>query len=268
VAATDPRITDELRREFEACQALLDFGLENRPSETPKGDAQADLVLATYARSSKTYQGLLRLAHVGYGDQALMLGRSLFEDMLIAHWIVKNTNAPGKLERYRRYTVVRLREAAHKYHRDDYLAQLPDTESRTQRDELKNEFAGSHNWTGFTLDALVSELEAEWGGEGDRKLLWETYAFSVGNANQVLHHSHLGVASTRVERTPVLTKFNIGGSPKFVRDALFVAFFSYVNTMSLVLDGEPSDALTLLCESHLMTFVTIAEAESGLGNDS
>jgi hypothetical protein len=67
----------------------------------------------------------MRLAHVGYGEQATMLSRSLFEDLLIALWVDDTPNAAEKLERYRRYTVVRLREQAHKHKRNDFLRRFP-----------------------------------------------------------------------------------------------------------------------------------------------
>jgi hypothetical protein len=259
MAATDPRITDALRDEFAACEALLDFAQACRPTTLTAEDPRADLILGTYARSSKTFQGLLRLAHVGYGEQAAMLGRSLFEDMLVAHWILSTPDAPARLERFRRYTVVRLREAAHKHKRDDYLAQLPDTETRQQREALKAEFAGSRHWTGLSTDELVSAVEDEWGSGGGRTLLWQVYEFAIRNANHLIHHSHLGVVSTLDKRSPEGRTYNVGGSLKYVAEALFVAWFSYINTVSLVVTQEANRELDKLYERDLRAFATVAE---------
>jgi hypothetical protein len=257
-AATDPRITAAFPAEFAACQALLDFAQANRPRSLESDDSQGDLILGTYARSSKTYTGLLRLAHVGYGEQAAMLGRSLLEDMLVAHWIRATPAAAALLERFRRYTVVRLREAAHKHKRDDYLAQLPNEETRGEREALKAEFGGRH-WTGLSTDDLVSAVEVEWGAGGDRVLLWQVYEFAIRNANHLVHHSHLGVVSTLDRRSGGTRSYNVGGSPKYIAEALLVAWFSYINTMDLVLTDEANRELDALYARGLRAFATVAE---------
>jgi hypothetical protein len=44
------------------------------------------IIIAEGARATKIYAGALRLVAGGFGPQASMLNRSLFEGMAIAHW--------------------------------------------------------------------------------------------------------------------------------------------------------------------------------------
>lgn len=48
------------------------------------------LVFATIARSGRTFDGVCVLLRSGLAVQAAMLCRSLFEDMVVAHWLVFN----------------------------------------------------------------------------------------------------------------------------------------------------------------------------------
>jgi hypothetical protein len=79
-------------------RARTKFNTRARPADR--------LIVATYARGAKTYQGALRLAYIGYGAQSFMLGRSLYEDMLVGHWIKLNPEqAPRQLNDHRRMTL-------------------------------------------------------------------------------------------------------------------------------------------------------------------
>jgi hypothetical protein len=48
------------------------------------------LVFATIARSSRTFDGICRLLRAGLAVQAAMLCRTLFEDMIVGHWLLFN----------------------------------------------------------------------------------------------------------------------------------------------------------------------------------
>jgi hypothetical protein len=107
--------------------------------------------VATYARGSKTYQGALRLSDIGYGGQALMLGRSLYEDMLVAHWIKLNPErAPRQLDDHRRMTL-----AVYKGQLSRFGLDAPSEEpiDRAERERLRQEF-GSGHWTKLSVDKL------------------------------------------------------------------------------------------------------------------
>jgi hypothetical protein len=62
------------------------------------------LIYGTVARSSRTYEGICILLRAGLAVQAAMLTRSLFEDVIVAHWMALNQSDPDWLaERFIRH---------------------------------------------------------------------------------------------------------------------------------------------------------------------
>jgi hypothetical protein len=55
------------------------------------------LVVATFGRSQSSYRGILSLLLDELPTQAAMLARSLFEDVVVAHWLVFNREDPDWL---------------------------------------------------------------------------------------------------------------------------------------------------------------------------
>ena len=85
----DPDLLERFRPQYEACLALDAWSEDNRPTTYPADDRVGMIVFWTYARSTKTYRASVRLCCRGYGVQAGMLNRSLWEDMLMAHALGK-----------------------------------------------------------------------------------------------------------------------------------------------------------------------------------
>src|SRR5271166_4042990 len=83
-----------------ACETLLDLAREllepeewrGRPMrEDARGGMHADRLLAMeIARSLNNYRGAIDAALGGYGPQAMMVGRALFEEMAVAYWVRAN----------------------------------------------------------------------------------------------------------------------------------------------------------------------------------
>jgi hypothetical protein len=220
------------------------------------------VILDTYARSTKTFRAVLILAGQAYGEQAGMLNRSLFEDMIVAHWLRKHPNEAAKLERHRLLQIELVREDAHRLGRLDYLEDMPQPLPREARERLAAEFAGARHWTGKSLDELLNDVRGEWADPRDQRLLDQVHAFDHRSNNLLLHHSSAGLAAQRVdvEEGPGVRGHNIGASWINVRDGLASAFFSYSNMVSLVLDSQRRDALEKLYGEHLGAFVTVGEA--------
>lgn len=62
------------------------------------------LIYATVVRSARTYEGICTLLRAGLAVQAAMLTRSLFEDVVIAHWMALNQDDQDWLpERFLRH---------------------------------------------------------------------------------------------------------------------------------------------------------------------
>lgn len=256
-----PALLAEFPEEFGACQALQDFARANRPMKAPIHGAAGDLLMRTYARGSKTYQAVLRLAAAGYGEQAGMLNRSLFEDMVVTHWIMRNPKkAPAKLDRHRLHTLEKWRQAIHKHGRLEDAGELPPVPPDGTMRVIREEFAGKQHWTGRSLDEVLKEIEDEWPSEADRGLLWQIYDFTHFFSNLLLHHSYFGVAAAgRI--TGDTTTFDVGPSNMHIKGALTGAFFSYSNLASVVLDGEALEALHNLYGKHIGAFAKLRPAK-------
>jgi hypothetical protein len=110
------------------------------------------LIYATIVRSARTYEGICMLLRASLAVQAAMLTRSLFEDVVVAHWMALNEDEPDWLsERF-----IRHREAIALHQRRLFkdtsftmgtmLSAPDDLEDRA--DELVNEFGkqASRDW--------------------------------------------------------------------------------------------------------------------------
>lgn len=83
--------SSELSPPFQACKELIAFiGGDVFEADTPL----RQIVVATVTRSRDTFSGVCMLAEQGFPFQAPMLARSLFEDLVVAHWIVLNEDDP------------------------------------------------------------------------------------------------------------------------------------------------------------------------------
>jgi hypothetical protein len=65
------------------------------PKWTGRGtDSAAERILfLEFSRQTKTYRAAIEMARIGYGEQAAMLNRALFESMIILRWIDANGEA-------------------------------------------------------------------------------------------------------------------------------------------------------------------------------
>ncbi len=244
--------------QFAACDALYEFARSHRPSRSAASVPADRLIVATYARGSKTYQGVLRLAYVGYGAQAFMLGRSLYEDMLVAHWIKLNPEqAPRQLNDHRRMTI-----AAYQGELSRFGLDAPNEEpiNRAERDRLRQEF-GSGPWTKLSMDKLRRAVESEFPElEGHRRLLLQVDALLHRHANLIVHHSFLSLGGAVANASEDGITYDVGVSTRFIPQALFIAFFSYIHLTSLVVHGSAREELAQLWHEHRDAFTVTRAA--------
>ena len=82
---------DEKPLPFAAAEALIEFTEADLfPLDTPF----EQIVHGTFMRSRDTFKAIYNLLATGFPVQAAMLVRSLFEDMVVAHWLVLNHDDP------------------------------------------------------------------------------------------------------------------------------------------------------------------------------
>jgi hypothetical protein len=210
-------------KHFAACEDLEAFAEANRPLEPPTRDDAGQTILATYGRSTKTFRAAVILAGQGYGVQAGMLNRSLFEDMIVAHWVRRTPSAAAKMQRHGQLLIERARDAAHRHGRQDVLEALPPPLPKTQRAAIAAEFAGGHHWTGKTVGELVNAVIDEWESPIDRRLLKQILDFDHAMNNMLLHHSGPGLLVGVIDRLGARTHLT-GPSPRNVKESLAARF--------------------------------------------
>lgn len=237
-----------------------------------------NLIIGTFARATKTFRAALLLCDRGYGEQAAMLNRSLFEHMVVTWWMSLQPDGDELVERMKRhYDHARvLYERASDQHPE--LELDPGAEATPLEVEyvaaLDKEF-GRHGgqWHGKRLDELVREVEEGW-DEPYGGMLWKFFRFVNHWNNYILHHSSIGVTEgvrwDVPEETPVLV---LGPSREWADASLWATFWCYALLMLSVLrqlSPERADGYRAFFEERGYRFVTVtADSVRGVGrNDS
>lgn len=234
----------------------------------PKATPEWLAVSWTTARSYRTYLVVVHLCKCGYGQQASMLNRTLFEDMISAHWAVKHPKAAERrMAEHDQYTAT-LRAEQYAKHGISYAAGkgLP-TYTQKQRARLDRRYRrGSSGWTGKSLPAMLRDVESMW-TEPDRRLLNQMHDIAHRAHNTLLHHSatslSLGVTVTTDDEGNDTVTFNVGPTRDFIGSALGFALWTFPNTFSLLLDGEALEALNELMRKHKDLYSTSRAADAG-----
>ena len=184
-AEVEQQIADAFKQELSACADLESFAVsaldpwQGRPirkvaaEEPPAAD---EILCLLFARATKTYKAALLLARQGYGEQAAMLNRSLFEGMAVAHWVAANEEEAAKRFlrgwKFDQYLLARVLEGTG-WLEEGAEAPGPDL-SDAELGEMRKDFGayGQNLWTGHAnLRKLVDEIEADWGNKDERRLL-------------------------------------------------------------------------------------------------
>ena len=237
-----PLPRDEQRaRDLAACLALRDYVRDLLVEIKSTGEWKMspgtvpNVVFGTFARGTKTYRAALLLADRGYGEQAGMLNRSLFEHAVVAWWLLQQDGEGAVMERirahreharvlYERHSALHpelaLDDEAH-----DELGES-DEDRVAELDKLFGYYGHKH-WTGLTLADMVRKVEDGW-DEPYAGLLWKFLRFVNTWNNSMLHHSAMGVIQgvewADPNETPVL---KLGPSPDWQQAALFASYWSY-----------------------------------------
>jgi Family of unknown function (DUF5677) len=232
---------------------LDEVGDTHRPP-TPPGDPAADVLLRTYVRSTKSYRGALLLAGHGFGPQAGMLARSLFEDMVVAHYVVLHPKVVDRLEPARRLMLDRHREALSGFGREKDLDEYPEPLPEAERRSLQKQFPGGR-WTGLELRDLVSAVEHMWVEPVERRLLKQIEKLATPVNNALIHHSPLGL-EVGTRRSEGRLQFMLGADMAHVAEALGVAFFSYANLLTITTGDAGREASNRVFNRYVQLWVT------------
>ncbi len=224
----------------EQMQACLDlFALTERLKETLPLDREADrLILQIAARTTKTYRALLHLCIKGHGEQATMLNRSMFEDVIVAYWVhLHPDEAVERLKDHRTHTLQLWRD--HMTTRGlelGALEDLPDL-SDEERNRLDGLFGarGNRGWTGLRNYEMQKSIEGTWGDAEEVRLLGHMHDVHLRHANATLHVSALSLLHPRPsEGNPSLDFYDSAPSERDVPIALLGAFWAYAHMSRLI----------------------------------
>jgi hypothetical protein len=158
------RLEHDYEPQFLYCERLLDAVWRTRPRDDELNDRYSINLAAILGRAISTFRGVLVLVRSGLPDQAWMLNRSLFEDLVAVHWLAipeKRDEALDLIERQDARIV--LTETDRKRKHVDRVAGIPreDPELEAMRPELDDAFG---RWGGENLVP-----ESALGREDDRR---------------------------------------------------------------------------------------------------
>lgn len=202
----------------------------------PDRDDEATLIVI-FSRSFNTFCAAVELARMGFGQQAAMLNRSLFEDMIDGHWVTLEPElAVQRLEEHHLHGRMLLADAV----RDEGLLPEDDIPSfdATRREELDKVFGpyGERSWTGRNLHARANDVKHLWGDEDGQEGLRFVRRIVHHENNQLLHLSAFSMSSEVRGRTDDVLTLALGPGEHHVDKALLAAFWTFDQTVSLILD--------------------------------
>jgi hypothetical protein len=198
VPAADPeRIRRLYAPQFEAADALLDTVWTHLPEGFDHDDGNDVwlLLLHLLGRATQSYRAVLSLCGLGLPDQAYMICRSLYEDMIATHWARLEGNRGGLFEKV-------VRQERHWDERRDRV--LREYGTRVERpgegpmreeewNELDEEFSGgTKSWFGRLATAEEQVIKSIDDSEELKalQLLSETHHDA---ANMTLHNTVEGL---------------------------------------------------------------------------
>ncbi len=247
VGALEALIREHYEHEIEACEELADFsenalapwgGRSIKKAAIDDPPVADEIFALGFARSAKTYKAAIRLVKQGFGEQAAMLNRSLFEGMAVGFWV--HHNEEEACERfiqaytYDLYQQARLVEQAGWLSADDgpHGPEIAPTELA----ELEKKFGkyGERPWTGhLNTRELVADIEQYW-QEDEHKLLWNFFRVVHRDNNQLLHATVSGLASAGNRMDDEGIYLSIGPSQARIEKGLFAAYWPFANHLDLL----------------------------------
>jgi hypothetical protein len=203
-------------------------------------DAVSDtLIVALFTRSYGTFCAAVELARLGFGAQAAMLNRSLFEDMVDAHWIATEPiRAEALMRDHDAHGRMLLADAVAKHPSLFSEVELPqfDADERKRLDTLFGKY-GTRSWTTLNLHDRIDQIEHRWRGNDDDLEVLRFYRdIAQRENNQTLHVSARGLGDTLRGRDETGIVVAMGPGLEMIDRALFGSFWIYSQTVGLLLD--------------------------------
>jgi hypothetical protein len=261
-----PGAPDKLR--VGMSQALLRWVASNAETWTKgRNLGGGDLILITiFARSVRTYEAIVRcLGERGFGEQGLMLNRSLFEDMIDAHWVSLNRElATKRLEQHDLYSRL-LRADTQRKFPSWFDGRKPPRIKVTneERKALQGLYgkSGSGSWTGAgSLDERVASVKSCWADDGQELLFWTAWVHKM--TNEVIHPTAFSLGRLG---TPKVTdqgdfEWHFGSTAQWLPQSLHAAVWTLGQIVSLVIDQYHPSSREQFDEQFRQTMMAFPKA--------
>jgi hypothetical protein len=266
------------RGELVACESLLEI-CESRMSPWSGRPVEAkdterispdEIIVMELSRSRKSYEASIDLARRGFGEQAAMINRSLFEGMAVAHWV--HSHESEAMDRFNRAArlhdhlyIERIRNTG--WLDEEEFASFKPLDNDDLR-TLKKDFGkyGELMWTGHdNLRDLIPEIEEQWESERAKKELWTFFKIAHHDNNQLLHSTVSGMARSLVHRDRDGIRVWNGPSTTSVDKALFGAYFAFLNLLTLEIDRfelAGREELDEKVKEHQYVFMRLTKADT------
>jgi hypothetical protein len=184
-------IAREYARQLGACEATLAAVWESRPSDAQIRTPIQFILASILGRSMLTYRAVLHLYRGGYAANALMLTRSLFEDLVVGWWSAMPENHADAYQRliaFDEWQGMSMNDAvrAHPHLFPDIEPEdYSDLDAR--RSEFKNLFRGGL-FIGRNIWHALEDISTNWVQRGgDPRALKFYYLAMQRFANERLH---------------------------------------------------------------------------------
>lgn len=234
--------TEALVAAAERVRELVPETMQAPREKMPAGLIQAALL----HRATRTTAAGLAMCRQGYGEQALMLARSVFEDMIDTHWVASDPD--GAVAQFDDAALIArgLRDASTAGYREQFG--LPAIEEAPLTDELKERQARlikKHrpgSWTGRGMGARKKAAREFF--EPDQVGIFDLIAnLGEGLASDMVHSSPLAIYSAiTLESTSPGVEFR-GKTEQHVRSAALLLGYCLAHLLGRVasefeLDGD------------------------------
>lgn len=247
-AAMDaPDLDAIVARQIRACESIGTY-LEGRELMV---DTHLEQILgATAARAKETFRSMCLLAGEHSTVQAAMLCRSIFEDMVVMHWLVHHEDdAEFLTTRFMdSFDAMRLNEARTAKRHGQVPPDVSDLAAREQ--QLLTDFGANaqRQWwavkrdgTPIKMPEVITELENAKRFQprlkGEKPILREMFEKAQKWNTQLLHHTPAGTPIRLNRENPLRP---LEASTPAVPMAIFPAYWSYGQIVFLVLDVVPN----------------------------
>jgi hypothetical protein len=236
--------------------------------------ASALILVALLHRGTKTLRGAIILCEAGYGEQALILGRALFEDMVDAHWVVSHRDEAVSRFNDASLLAKKLAEERVKPYRDfadDLLPEAGVEESLSEEDRerlstlLKKHRPGS--WTRMGLKRRIEEIKPMFGDGIDLQLLSMFADLGEGLASDFVHPSApsiYGQLDLDRLRAGEGINFFVGTSERYVSQAALLCAWSFAHLLSTVYDDLELEGRTALDKAYVELMQLCSGGSAGL----